>query len=210
VSGHDYYARSDARRRELGLPRIETHDYGAENGLTVAAYVTFYQATLDPHALAIAKRAGEIIAATHLTERGAVTHDRVSGVSRIYLADGAAVGWAFARLYEATRDPVWLERAKRVADSLAADLFDEKAGGFWSSTLDPNAIGVFAQRRKPFEDNVLAMRFLARLAKQHPTDAYRKLIARTLRAVATPDQIKDRGRMLGDFLLALDETKGCR
>ena len=27
---------------------------------------------------------------------------------------------------------------------------------------------------------------------------------------ATPDAIKDRGRMIGDFLLAMEETKGVR
>jgi hypothetical protein len=51
---------------------------------------------------------------------------------------------------------------------------------------------------------------LARVAKHAPSDSPRRLIARTLRALATPDQIKERGRMLGDFLLALEETKGVR
>jgi uncharacterized protein len=210
VSGRDYYARSDSQRRALGLPRIDLHDYGADNGLAIAAYVTLYQATLDPHALGVAKRAAQVIADTHLTDRGAVMHERASDGARIYLADNVAFGWALVRLNEATHDPAWLQRAKRVADFLDANLFDEKAGGFWASTPDPNAVGVFATRRKPFEDNVLAVRFLARLAKEVPTEAYRGFIARTLRAVATPDQIKGRGRMLGDFLLALEETQGCR
>jgi uncharacterized protein YyaL (SSP411 family) len=210
VSGHDYYASSDAQRRALGLPRIDTHDYGADNGLAIAAYVTLYEATLDPHALAVAKRAAQHIVDTHSTDRGAVTHDRVGEGTRLYLRDNVAFGWALTRLYEATREPVWLERAKRIADFLGTDFFDEKGGGFWSSNADPNAIGVFASRTKPFEDNVLGLRFLARVAKETPTEGYRRLIARTLRAVATPDRIKERGRMLGDFLLALEETKGVR
>jgi uncharacterized protein YyaL (SSP411 family) len=210
VSGRDYYSRSDAQRRALGLPRVDLHDYGADNGLAIAAYVTLYQATLDPHALAVAKHAAQVIADTHLTDRGAVLHERVRDGARIYLADTVAFGWALVRLSEATHDAQWLERAKRIADFLGGNLFDEKAGGFWASTPDPNAVGVFVTRRKPFEDNVLAVRFLARLAKQFPTEAYRNFIARTLRAIATPDQIKGRGRMLGDFLLALEETEGCR
>jgi hypothetical protein len=32
----------------------------------------------------------------------------------------------------------------------------------------------------------------------------------TLRAISTPEQIRGRGRMLGDYLLALEETKGVR
>jgi hypothetical protein len=210
VSGHDYYARSDSERRALGLPRIDQHEYAGDNGLTIAAYVTFYQATLDPHALTMARRAAQVIVDTHLTDHGAVTHGPAREGDRLYLADNAAFGWALVRLYEVTHDSMWLERAKRVADFLGSDLFDERAGGFWSSTPDPNAVGVFGVRRKPFEESVLALRFLARLARQSPAEAYRRLIARTLKAIATPDQIKDRGRMLGDFLLAVEETKGYR
>jgi uncharacterized protein len=210
VSGHDYYALGDARRRLLGLPRVDTHDYGAENGFTIAAYVTLYQATLDPRALAMARRGAQVIAETHRTDRGAVTHERTTEAARLYLADNAAFGWALVRLYEATREPAWLEGAKRIASFLAADLFDAKNGGFWASTADPDAVGVFAARRKPFEDNVLAIRFLARLAKASEAEPYRALVARTLRAIATPDQIKSRGRMVGDLLLALEETKAYR
>jgi uncharacterized protein YyaL (SSP411 family) len=210
VSGHDYYGYPEAQRRALGLPRVDTHDYAADNGLAIAAYVTLYEATLDPHELAVAKRAAQHVSDTHSTDRGAVTHGRAGESNRLYLYDNVAFGWALTRLYEATREPAWLERATRIAEFIGSDFFDEKAGGFWASSADPNAIGVFAVRTKPFEDNVLALRFLARVARQTPTDGYRRLIARTLRALATPEQIKERGRMLGDFLLALEETKGVR
>jgi hypothetical protein len=65
-------------------------------------------------------------------------------------------------------------------------------------------------RRKPFEDNVTALRFLAKLQRAQPKETYKRSIDRTLRAIATPDQIKKQGRFLGDFLLALDETKDVR
>lgn len=210
MSGHDYYALPDAQRRTLGLPRIDLHEYGSDNGLAIAAFVSLYRATLDAHALAVAKRAAQVISDTHLTDRGAVTHERVRDGARIYLADNVAFGWGLVRLHEATHDPSWLEKARRIADFLVGNLFDEKAGGFWAATPDPNAIGVFAERQKPFEENVLAARFLARLSKQTPTGAYRRFVARTLRTLATPEQIKARGRMLGDFLLALEETEGYR
>ncbi len=213
VSGHDYYALPDAGRRALGLPRVDTNDYGADNGLMIAAYATLYEATRDPHVIGVARRAAQLMVDTHMTDRGAVTHVahvRVAEAARIYLSDNVALGWGLVRLYEATNEPAWLEHAKRIAAFLGGDLFDERAGGFWASTLDPNAVGVFQVRRKPFEDNVLAIRFLARLAKRTSSEAYRTRIAGALRAIATPDQIKDRGRMLGDFLLALEETKGAR
>ena len=71
-------------------------------------------------------------------------------------------------------------------------------------------MGVFAARRKPFEDNVMAMRFLARLARVAPSDAYRDAIARALAVIATRDAIDDRGRMVGDLLLAIEESKYLR
>ena len=95
---------------------------------------------------------------------------------------------------------------------LLRELVDDAGGGFFASTVDPDAVGVFASRRTPFEDNVMAVRLLARLAKLDPatSEPYRRAIGRTLRAIATPEEIKGRGRMLGDLLLALEETKGVR
>jgi hypothetical protein len=103
-----------------------------------------------------------------------------------------------------------LAHAARLGDALVADLFDSADGGFWSSSRDPNAIGVFAVRRKPFEENVLALRFFGRLAKATTADRYRTVIATTLALVAIPEQIRSRGAALGDFLSALEETKGVR
>ena len=60
---------------------------------------------------------------------------------------------------------------------------------------------------------MVALRMLARLARALPAAEARKLgpaIDRTLRAVAKPEEIRGRGRMIGDYLLALEETKGVR
>jgi hypothetical protein len=211
LNGHEYYALDDAHRRALGVPRIDTHEYGKENGLAIAAYVSFSQATGDASALATAERAAKRILATHPSPRGGITHDPETGTAVLHLADNAAFGLALMRLHDATSRPDYLEGAKRIADFLLRDLADDRGGGFFAGTLDPGAVGVFATRRKPFEDNVTAIRFLARLAKLQPEDPrYRTAIAGTLRAIATPDAIKARGRMLGDFLLALEETRGLR
>ncbi len=47
-----------------------------------------------------------------------------------------------------------------------------------------------------------------------PDDAaatrYASAIGRAIRSVATPEAIKARGRVLGDFLLALDESRDVR
>src|SRR5256885_8361738 len=112
--------------------------------------------------------------------------------------------------YEATKKPDDLRHRKAIADFLVAELTDDDGGGFFASTVDPDAVGVFAARRVPFEDNVMAIRFLARVAKASPEPKYRVAIDRALRAVSDPAQIKSRGRFIGDFLLALEESKGVR
>jgi uncharacterized protein YyaL (SSP411 family) len=210
LTGHEYYPLDDAHRRALGVPRVDAHEYGKENGLAIAAYVTLAQAANDPTALATATRAAKRILATHGTARGGIAHDADPKASALHLSDNAPFGLALMRLYEATGAREWLDDATKIADFMLRDLADTKDGGFFGSTVDPDAVGVFAARRKPFEDNVTAVRFLARVAKATKDAKYETAIGSALRAIATPDGIAARGRMIGDFLEALDETRGVR
>jgi uncharacterized protein YyaL (SSP411 family) len=211
MNGHDYYAKGDAERRALGVPRVDTHEYGKENGLAIAAYVTLYEATGDATALATAERAAKRVLASHATTRGGISHDAEASPRLLNLSDNAAFGLALMRLHAATKDRAYLDAATALGDFLLRELAAED-GGFYAGTKDPDAVGVFAARRKPFEDNVTAIRMLARLARASKgADAkYTRAIGGALRAIATPDAIKDRGRMIGDFLLALEETRGVR
>jgi len=213
LTGHEYYALDDAHRRALGVPRVDAHEYGKENGLAIAAYVTLAKATGDATALAAAERAARRALATHGTARGGIAHDADAKAATLHLADNAAFGFALMRLYEGTGEHAWLEAAAKLADFMMRDLLDPVGGGFFGSTVDPDAVGVFAVRRKPFEENVMAIRFLGRLARAtgaHADAPYETAIANALRAIATPDAIRARGRMIGDFLQALDETRGVR
>ena len=214
LTGHDYYAKSDADRIALGIPRVDTQEYGRDNGLLIAAYATLFEATGDRSALAAARRSADRILSTHTAPAGGITHEALrSGQSDtvVYLADNAAVGFALARLYEVTHDSAYLDSARSIAQFMVHGLLDASAGGgFFSSTPDPRALGALAERRKPFEENVLAIRFLAKLARLVPTDEYRTVIGKTIAVVGTPGSVASRGRMVGDLLLALDETRGLR
>jgi uncharacterized protein len=202
VDGHAYYALPEKERLAHGVPRIDTNEYGKENGLAIGAYVAMARAADDPAVLASAARAASHMLTTR-GARGGIAH-RADQTKVLYLADNAAFGWGLARLYEATRDDRWLTAARSIAELLLTELLDEDSGGLFASTKDPDAVGVFATRRIPFEENVMALRFLARLPK---SAKYSAAIGRILRAISTPDEIKARGRMLGDYLLALEETK---
>jgi len=213
MTGHEYYALGEKERLALGVPRIDTHEYPQVNGLAIAAYVKYAQASGDVAALERAKKAAARILATHQTESGALLHDVIPAQASsevhvdkvVHLSDNAAFAWGLLAVGDVVH-------AERIVEILLRDLQDPVGGGFFAHSKDPDAVGVFAARRKPFEDNVTMLRVLARLSKAVPDHAsiYKRAIDRTLRAIATPEKIKDRGRFVGDFLLALDETKDAR
>lgn len=208
VPGDAYYAMDDAARRALGVPRIDAHAYGRENGLAIDAYATLYDATGDRTALEAARKAATAVLATHATPGGGITHGAApeDDGSVLYLADDAAFGFGLAHLARATGDGAWLAAAQRIAEFLLRDLQDAEHGGFWASTPDPHAVGVFAARRKPFEHDVMAVRFLARLNALSPDPRLRAAIDRALPHLLAAPAVDERGRFLGDLLLALDET----
>jgi uncharacterized protein len=205
VDGHAYYAKNERDRLALGVPRIDDHEYAHENGLMIAALATFYEATHDSTALAAAEKAAMRVLASHAAPGGGLFHDVVRPeVTSAYLADNAAMAWGLVRLYEVTGKGEQLEAAAKIADFLVKGLFDGK--GLASVTADDRGVGVFATRRIPFEDNAVAIRALAHVARAKKTEAYDAVIAASLRGIATPDAIKERGRMLGAFLFALDDA----
>jgi uncharacterized protein len=218
VSGHDYYTLDEAHRRALGIPRVDTHEYAHDNGLAIAAYVELYDATCskgacDKTALATAERAAARILATHTSPKGGLAHDATPDAHVLYLGDNAAFAFGLLRLYEASHDASYLSRARAIVDFMLKELRDPETGGFFESTRDPDAVGIFARRRVSFEDNVLALRLLAKLVRLVPETeraGERVAIDQTLRAVARPEEIKAQGRMIGEFLLALEETRASR
>jgi uncharacterized protein YyaL (SSP411 family) len=218
LSGHEYYAFDDPHRRALGIPRVDTHEYARDNGMAIAAYVTLYEATCktgscEATVLATAEKAAQQILATHAAPSAAgVTHDAGQPAALRHLGDNAYFAWGLARLFEVTHKPEYARSAVGLADFIVKDLSDEQGGGFFESTADPAAVGVFARRRVPFEENVMAIRVLAKLAHADAgkREAYGKSIDRALVRVSEPREIKARGRMIGDLVLALEETRGVR
>jgi hypothetical protein len=88
---------------------------------------------------------------------------------------------------------------------MGRDLEDPATGAFWDRTADPAAAGVFARRLAPVGPNVAAARFLAVLARVTGDTSFQDRGRRALAAVLTPRALEERGRMVGEVLLALDE-----
>lgn len=211
LDGHAYYALGERERLARGIPRVDTNVYGRENGLAIAAYVAMFEATADAGVLARAKEGALRVASTHRTGRGGIAHAASKEEPKqLFLGDNAAYGWGLVRLHDADPSGPWLASARAIGDFLLAELADPSGGGLFATTADPDAVGIFATRRVPFEENVLALRFLARLARATKDARYTHQIARVLRAISVPEELKARGRWLGDYLLALEETRGVR
>ncbi len=215
MDGHEYYALNESARLARGIPRVDTHEYGKENGLAIAAYSTMYEVTRDLSVLASAEKAAKRIQDTH-TRGLAVSHDiETPGqpAGPLFLSDNAWFGLGLMRLFEVTKNSLYLSRARAIADFILSELTDEEGGGLFASTKDPAAVGVFAARRIPFEDNVAAVRLLSRIAHSvgfPQGKPYGFAVDRVLRAISRPEEIQSRGRMIGDYLLALEESKGIR
>jgi uncharacterized protein YyaL (SSP411 family) len=209
-----YYALDDVERRKLGIPRVDDNVYAEENGLAIAALASLYEATEDEKVIARMRKAADLVLASHVDAEGRVEHDAGSTRKIWYLADASAFGYALARLAEVL-GPVgdakrYRDAAIRIADHLVRDLRDApKSGGdgsFWAHTPDPDATGVFRIRRKPYLGNVNAARMFAALHRLTGEARYRDLAQETLAGVAKPNALRDRGRMIGTFLVALDEA----
>jgi uncharacterized protein len=207
MDGQAYYALSESERLRRGVPRVDTGVYGRENGLGIAAYVTLFEALGDASALAVAKQAGAALLRSHVAPNGAISHDGAKDPKRFFLSDNASVGYALLRLYQHTQAPADLVSAERIAAFLDKELWDTTTGAFFVSSFDPDAAGVFARRRLGFEENVMAVRFLAALHRVRPNARTRELALSALSAITTLPQVKARGRWLGDLLLALDEAR---
>ncbi|HRI51785.1 MAG TPA: DUF255 domain-containing protein [Pseudomonadota bacterium] len=213
VDGHIYYELDDAHRRELGIPRIDDHVYSYENGLAIAAIATFAaRLGSDPRAgelLQAVQRAAEQLTRTHVEPDGTVRREAVVTSSLRFLADAAALGRAFTVLATVTAKPAYRQLAEKIAAAMWTHFFDAKAGLLWVGTVDPAASGVFARREHSFWQNTLAARFLGELAAAPGVGAPQRVLYRTqaralLTTLSIPSELAAQGRLLGDYVLALD------
>lgn len=206
VDGNVYFRLGDAERRRLGIPRIDEHVYGDSNGQAIFAMAALFEATRDPSALKRAELAAELLLTTHIDSLGRVAHDAASRAI-FYLDDGAHLGLGLARLAEVSgaTGARYRDAALRIADALRRDLSDER-GGLFAHSVDPGASGVFARRRKPLAANVTSARLFAALWRLTGDANWQVRAQDTLAAIATPRAVRDEGRMVGTFLLALAEA----
>jgi uncharacterized protein YyaL (SSP411 family) len=205
VDGHVYYAKDDAGRRALGIPWVDTHVYSRENGLAIAALVTLHDATGAPDPLARARKAAEVLLGSHVRDDGTVWREASHRSGSRYLGDAAALGRALAVLAQRTGEPRYREAALHVGERMLRDFSSPDSPALFDTTPDPDAVGVFARRARPFVHNVVAARFLAALHAMTGEERWRARGREVLAGVSTARVLSAQGRMVGEYLLAADE-----
>lgn len=217
LTGHAFYALDDAARRRLGEPRVEWRAYPKENGLAIAALARYAEVANDAYAKSLALTTAKKMIASHLGD-GGLAHEAGKPPKLFYLADASHFGRGLVAVYALTKDPDVLSAALRIRDAMMRTMWDDVHGGFYAHSADPDAVGVFRQRRMPLDENAFAVRFLTALSRipaaqrrwafsDEDAAAMARVVRRALYAVLTADNLDDRGRMLGEVALAIAEAR---
>jgi uncharacterized protein YyaL (SSP411 family) len=209
IPGAEYYALDDEARRARGLPRTDTHVYASHNGLLIDAMARL--AEVDPEGpwLESALSAARAIERTHRRGEGYVhapmePAEPAGGL--MHLADQAFMARALATLAEASGDPAWLALASRTVAFAEAELRSPE-GGCFAHTPDPTAVGVFARRGKPLEQNAVLAQVMLELAHRQDDEARHARALELLRDIARPAAVARQGRKVGELALALERAR---
>ena len=191
----EYFALDDAKRRALGVPRVDTHIYALQNGQIAEGLAGWAEISGDADALAEAKTSAGWIVAHRALAGGGFRHDE-SDAAGPYLGDTLAMGRAFLALYRATADRAWLAQASAAADFIGAT-FARPNGGFVSARTN----GPIAPQPQT-EENISLARFANLLSRYDGKPAHRALAESALRYLAVPKvalaELTEPGILLAD------------
>jgi uncharacterized protein YyaL (SSP411 family) len=204
VPGPEYYARDDASRRALGIPRVDRHVYASHNGMLIAALARLAMASGESAPLREATAAAEHVLDTHRHATGLYVHDADASETLLHLADQSQLLAGMIALHQASGRAIWLAHARALADAMLGALRDPATGGFFAHTEDPHATGVFRERQVPIRDNAIAARALLALARLTDDERYAEAARSALAACARPGELRSLGRIVGEYLLALE------
>jgi uncharacterized protein len=206
----EYFALNDAQRRQLGVPRVDIHEYARENGWAINGLVAQYSATGDRAVLDEALRATRWVVVNRAVAGGGFRHGATgagsNGVLRastgLYLGDTISMTRAFLSLYGATGDRQWLALAQESMQFVAKNFRAANGAGFLTSKLlADHAHTPGAQR----DENVMVARTANLLAHYTGNNAYDKLAKYAMRYLAAKpivDRLPASSALLADLEIA--------
>jgi len=156
------------------------------NGLMIAAFALGGRILQDSSYIEMAEKASEFIWNKLRNKSGKLLKRSRLGVAGLqpHIDDYAFMTWGFLNLYDATLDPLYLERAVTLTDIMIKD-FQDKKGGFFIGAN--NAEKLMVRTKDSFDGaipsgNSVAAMNLFRLSKLTGNSTYGKLGNDTLKA----------------------------
>jgi len=205
LTGHVFYALSDAERRRRPNPRIDMHVYARENGWAIAAWAALYDATGNAQYLTRARRAADWVSAYRALDAGGFSHAE-HGATPAALGDTLSMGQGFLALYASTGERAWLEKARQAARFIDTH-FGLRGGGYATVAASAGARGVFKESVRDVDENIAVARFANALYRYSGTVGFRRVAQRAMRYLASP-QLADGQRLRTGILLADAELGG--
>jgi uncharacterized protein YyaL (SSP411 family) len=178
----EYYALSDAERRQRGVPRVDTHLYARETAWGASSLVSLYSVTGEAAYLDDALRAAGWILANRQLSGGGFRHGAADPTGP-YLGDTLAAGRAFLALYAATGDRAWLARARAAAAYAGKTFSAPRTAGLVTSVVKSK----YAPARPQRDENVAFARFANLLFRYTGRPADRDLARRAMTFLAVPE-----------------------
>lgn len=177
----NYFQLNDAKRRALGIPRVDKHLYARESGWMVNALCTLYAVTGDSSTLQEAVRSARWVVAHRSLTNGGFSHGDQDAAGP-YLGDSLAMGQAFLSLYEVTGDREWLNRAEASRRFIATNFAASTGAGFVTSkTSTDHTYKPHPER----DENAQLARFANRLSHYTGDKGDREAATRAMRYLAT-------------------------
>ena len=178
----------------------------AWNGLMLAAFAEAAAVLDDADYLEIAKRNADFLIA-QLQKDGRLLRTWKDGQAKLngYIEDYANLADGLIELFEASGDIRYLTEAKRLADLMITEFWDEDSGGCFFTSTDHEELIV---RNKDFHDNATpsgnsaAADVLLRLAKFYGEEKYERFGTTVLRLAAA--QLKRYPQGFGRALSAME------
>ena len=196
----DYFKLNDADRRKQGVPRVDKHLYGRENGWMIYALARLYASTGNESYLQEALTATTYMLHERSMPSGGWRHD-AANEGGPFLGDTLYMGRACLGLYEVTGDVQWLFQAEQAAIFMidrCQPLEKDAAGVVASAYSEANIVA----SKPEFDENVDVARFANLLYYYTDNFHYRELAECAMRFVSTPEIATKRGAYVGGLLLA--------
>jgi len=183
-----------AARERKERPFLDTKILAAWNGQMIAGYAKAGRVFRDESYLAAARKAADFVLKNMQTKEGRLmrvyfAESGKTGEARLnaYLDDYAFVVHGLLNLHDATKEPRWLDDAKRLTDLMIDLHWDKERGGFFYTSHDHEKL--FARSKDQYDGaqpsaNSMAARNLVRLSEKIANAKYAPLAQKQLETFA--------------------------